>query len=95
MKIHELKIWPVYFEDVLSGAKTFELRKNDRDFQVGDILVLKEFNPGLSDETGPTKVVIEERGYTGREINKKITYIYKEFGKGLGLKKGFCILSIK
>lgn len=95
MKIHELKIWPIYFEKVLSGEKTFELRKNDRDFQVGDVLILKEFNSGLSDATGPERVVIEERGYTGREVKKKITYIYKGCANGLGLREGFCILSIK
>ena len=40
-KIIELKILPEYFEAVKSGKKTFELRKNDRDFCVGDILILR------------------------------------------------------
>jgi ASC-1-like (ASCH) protein len=42
--IHELKIDPIYFEAVWNGTKNFEIRKNDRCFQVGDIIVLKEFN---------------------------------------------------
>lgn len=42
---HELKCNPEYFARIGSGQKTFEIRKNDRDFQVGDILVLKEYDP--------------------------------------------------
>ena len=38
--IHELKTLPEYWDAVNSGAKTFEVRKNDRDFKVGDILHL-------------------------------------------------------
>ena len=40
-KEHALKILPEYFEDVVIGKKTFELRKNDRGFALGDILTLK------------------------------------------------------
>ena len=43
MKIHELKLDTRYFEDVKSGLKNFEIRKNDRDFKVGDILKLKKY----------------------------------------------------
>jgi ASC-1-like (ASCH) protein len=38
MKLHELKIKREYFNAIKSGEKTFEIRKNDRDFQVGDIV---------------------------------------------------------
>ncbi len=41
---HELKINPQYFNQVRIGAKKAEFRRADRDFQVGDILVLREFN---------------------------------------------------
>lgn len=37
---HELKIYPKYFEDVISGKKKFEIRKNDRKFTIGDVLIL-------------------------------------------------------
>ena len=40
--IHELKILPQYFKDVISGEKTFEIRKNDRPFRKGDMLALNE-----------------------------------------------------
>ncbi|WP_223320087.1 DUF3850 domain-containing protein [Leuconostoc mesenteroides] len=46
MKIHELKLDTFYFEDVKSGVKTFEIRKNDRDFKVGDVLALSRFEDG-------------------------------------------------
>lgn len=85
MKIHELKILPQYFEKVLDGSKTFELRKNDRGYEVGDILILKEFNVGAIDHTKSEPVVIQEEGYTGREIKKRITYILN--GGYYGLEK--------
>lgn len=47
MKTHELKLDIKYFDDVKSGKKNFEIRKNDRDFQVGDILELKAYVKGL------------------------------------------------
>ena len=59
-KVHELKIQPEYYEAVVSGEKTFEVRKNDRGFITGDLLVLKEWN-------GET--------FTGRTIRKKISYM--------------------
>ena len=59
---HELKIQPEYFNAVLMGAKTFEIRKNDRGYKVGDTLILKEWIPIT-------------RTYTGKELARKVTYI--------------------
>ena len=44
--VHELKILPYYFNLVESGMKTFEIRLNDRNYQVGDILILHEYYGG-------------------------------------------------
>lgn len=44
MMEHEIKCWTEKFARVQSGQKRFEIRKNDRDYQVGDILVIREFN---------------------------------------------------
>lgn len=58
--IHELKILPKYFKSVLREDKTFEVRENDRNFQVGDRLILKEWDGSK---------------YTGGMIEKEVTYI--------------------
>lgn len=59
---HDLKTWPEPFEAVWSGRKNFEIRRNDRDFKVGDTLLLREYEP-------------EKQAYTGREVSRVITYI--------------------
>lgn len=64
---HELKILPQYYDEVKSQRKTFEIRKDDRDYQVGDTIILKEYNGD----------------YTGNKCKRKITYIMrdaKEYG---------------
>lgn len=55
--IHELKEQPNYFEDVISGRKTFEVRKADRPFKVGDLLALNEYNPDTKEYTNRCCVV--------------------------------------
>ena len=59
---HELKTWRRYFDPVWRGAKPFEIRSNDRGFQVGDELWLRE----TKDDT---------EHYTGREVIVTITYV--------------------
>ena len=59
---HKLKIFPAFFDAVVSGEKNFEVRdNNDRGFKHGDIVRLCEFT--------------KEGMYTGREIEKRITYV--------------------
>ena len=43
--VHTLKCWPQYFHNVKNGTKTFEVRVNDRGFQNGDSVVLREWCP--------------------------------------------------
>lgn len=88
MKTHELKILPQYFKEVVNGNKTFEIRENDRGFEVGDKLILKEYV--LFDDG----VIKGEYGlYTGNETKKEVSYIYE--GEEYGLKKGWCVLGLK
>lgn len=50
--IHHLKIYPEHFSAVCTGVKRAELRKNDRDFKVGDTLHLMETPKGSCNPTG-------------------------------------------
>lgn len=69
MKIIDLKILPEYLKEVDKGNKTFEYRDNsDKDFQVGDIVRLREFIP-------------DEKRFTGAFLWVKITYLLKGFGR--------------
>lgn len=54
---HFLKTWPEYFGPVRDGFKTFEVRKNDRDFNVGNTVVLLEFDPVVNDYTRSQPVI--------------------------------------
>lgn len=64
---HRLKLASMFFDAVDTGKKSFELRKNDRNYQIGDILELHEMSDG------------EE---TGRVTEKQVIYILEGF-KGL------------
>lgn len=64
-KIHTLKIWPRFFADVGEGKKTFEIRKQDRDYAEGDTLVLQEYDPDTDQ-------------YTGGEILCLVTYLCED-----------------
>lgn len=54
---HELKIWPEYFDPVIKQLKTFEIRRNDRDFKVRDRVLLREWDPNKGEYTGRTAMV--------------------------------------
>lgn len=58
MKVHELKITSEFFEAVKDGRKKFEIRKNDRNYNVGDILVLLEYDKYYEAFTGE-KITVE------------------------------------
>lgn len=81
MKIVYKKILPEYFSEVIDGNKTFELRKDEDNFQVGDIIVLQEYN-------------IDRREYTGRKIKVIVTYVLRNVPQ-YGLNNGYCVFSIK
>jgi hypothetical protein len=58
---HELKVLPKYFKPGASGDKPFEVRRNDRDYKVGQVILLREWT--------------EDGGYTGYAFRRRITYI--------------------
>lgn len=61
---HELKIWPQFYCRVADGSKTFEVRENDRGFQPGDTVVLREWDPNPQNQAADKHAPI---GYTGSE----------------------------
>lgn len=63
-KVHDVKLGATSFDDVKTGRKTFELRKNDREYKEGDTIVLHEYKDGAT---------------TGRTITKKIVYMLEDF----------------
>lgn len=63
-KVHDVKLGATFFDDVKTGRKTFELRKNDRGYKEGDTIVLHEYKDGTT---------------TGRTITKKIVYMLEDF----------------
>lgn len=77
---HELKTLPLYYQQIHTGKKRFELRKNDRDFRIDDVLVLKRWHPveGYADQGVYPPIVCV------------VTSILREFD---GLVPGYCILS--
>lgn len=78
--IHALKTLPKYFEEVRLGSKRFELRRNDRDFRVGDYLALNEYDRATQTYTGRTELV-------------KVTYMLNP-NDVMTCQGGFAVLSI-
>ena len=84
MTTHDLKVWPGYFDAIADGSKPFEVRKNDRNFQTGDTLVLREYSPGADE-------------YTGREVRRTVSYMLSgddPMGFAFGLRQGFAVLGL-
>lgn len=81
VKVHELKIVPEYFRAVKEGKKKFEIRKNDRNFKVGEYIDLREYSG--------------DKGYTGNRLCLKIVYMIESDWFPQGLKDGYCVLGIE
>lgn len=88
MRTIRKKIHPGYFEAVASGKKRYELRLNDLEIEEGDVLLLEEWSP-------------ETKEYTGRSVERKVTYVGKFkidelfWPKEEILEKGIQIISLE
>lgn len=78
--VHELKTWPSFFEPVALGLKPFEVRENDRDYRVGDVLDLREWDVMLGD-------------YTGHRCRRRVTYLLSENPR-FGIALGYCAMGL-
>lgn len=77
--MHIVKIWPEHFEDVKSRSKRVEIRVDDRNYKVGDKMLLQEYLP-------------DDGEYTGKEITVLITHILRDDCRGV--ERGYVALSI-
>ena len=83
MKVHELKTWPPQFNAIIEGRKTAEFRKNDRDFEVDDLLILREWYPPGYDVKPP---------YSRQYI---VAIIKQMESGGFGIPEGYVVMSIE
>ena len=81
---HILKTWPAYFQAVKRGDKRFEIRRDDRGFQRGDLVELREYDPH--------RVGYESQKFTGDHITLRIAYVLT--GGQFGLEPGYVALSL-
>lgn len=101
MSVHRLKCWPESFAAVLDGTKSFEWRRDDRGFDVGDELLLAEFDPGAPipayTQFDPRAQAPPASGlvgrYTGRSVTVCVTHILR--APKHGVPEGFVVMSIR
>lgn len=81
---HQIKLWPEFYEAVMDGRKTFEIRRDDRDggFHVGDYLILREWDPADA-----------KRGYTGKQTSRRVSYVLS--GGQFGVEEGFVVMGLE
>lgn len=84
--VHELKTDPEVFDAVARGDKTYEIRRNDRNFLVGDMLILHETRYTGQEMSGPEPRPLE---FTGRTETRIVSHVLE----GYGLQPGWAILS--
>lgn len=93
MKLHELKIKHEYLVEIVLGNKTFELRKNDRDYQVNDLIRFINI-PSPKKDLTLSEISCGDSAYIDENTLYRITYVLKDVPE-YGLDKDYCILGIK
>ena len=89
MKTHELKTDPRMFQASFDGLKPWEIRFDDRGYEVCDHLILRETQHCGEDMKDGMPLV-----YTGRELVVKVDFILFGHPAGYGLDDGWCIMSV-
>lgn len=78
-RTHELQLWPTCFAAVAAGTKPFDVRENDHDFQVGDALLIREYDPDTSI-------------YSGQTLLRWVSHVLQ--GGEFGVAAGWCVLGL-
>lgn len=82
-RVHKLKTWPTYWDAIESGEKTFEVRRNDRGFQTGDIVELMRCDEDKIGAWIQRHVV---------PLRFRIGWILQ--GGQFGIEPGYCVFSL-
>ncbi len=77
--IHSVKIYPEYFQLLKDGIKNFEVRLNDRNYQVTQQIIFKEFDPATN-------------SYTGNLLMREIKFVL--YGGQFGIEPGYVVLEL-
>jgi hypothetical protein len=86
VQTHELKSWSQFFRPIAAGERAHELRRNDRDYRVGDRVLLREYDPASETYSGSfCEAVITSM--TSRDVPCAVS--------DQGLNPDFCILSVR
>jgi hypothetical protein len=86
--VHRLKTWARYYDAVADGRKPFEVRRNDRAFQRGDLVELIK----VQDESPHYNCTPPDQRFAEITVRKRITYLLQ--GGQFGIEPGFCVLGL-
>lgn len=93
-RVHKLKCWESLFLDVRAGRKRAEFRRNDRDFVVGDMVILMRWRPDECEGRGAYISALGSLGY-GENIDC-IRVVITHIAEGrFGIPDGFCMFSFR
>jgi len=102
-RVHELKVVPPYFDALVSGAKTFEVRRNDRGYQRGDLLRLREWHnettnaatPCRHDGCGYYRIASGHWSEVREIVERQVSYVYSGDPRLGGIEPGFVVLGLE
>jgi hypothetical protein len=96
MREHRLKCWPNAYAAIRAGRKRFEWRKDDRGFEVGDVLVLKLWDPQLRDPWQSTcEAIMGPRGWYAADTEPLIVVVTYILRGMFDVPNGYCVMSIE
>lgn len=84
--VHVLKSWPLFFGPIADGARSHELRRNDRNFAVGDTIELHEYDQNTQTYTGRT-CAVKITSMTSKDVPCAVS--------DTALDPDYCILTVK